>query len=125
MGIFVKRSNDPLSYNLSLQPRPPLSTMERDLKKCNVLEKKGRVQCVEEKQVMAKTAKVIYKCTHVKKKVCLDVESETEKAFLGQKIVAQTVLKCDLLAMGGCNMRLDRFDTQCPAVAQAGKCGLK
>ena len=73
----------------------------------------------------AKTAKVIYKCNHVRKKVCLDVHSESEKAFLGQKIVAQTVLKCDLQAMGGCNMRLEAFDTPCPAVAQAARCALK
>lgn len=72
-----------------------------------------------------KTDKVIYKCSHVRKKVCLDVENTMEKAFFGQKITAQTVLRCDLQSMGGCKMRLDRFDTKCPAVAQAAKCGLK
>jgi hypothetical protein len=73
----------------------------------------------------AKTKKVIYKCAHVKKKVCLDVANEEEKALLGSKIVAQTVLKCDLKAMGGCNQSLGRFDTKCPAVGQAAKCTLK
>lgn len=72
-----------------------------------------------------KTTKVIYKCSHVRKKVCLDVENQVEKALLGQKIIAQTVLSCDLQSMGGCNMRLDRFDTKCPAIAQAAKCNLK
>ncbi|MGE3724027.1 MAG: hypothetical protein AB7I41_00640 [Candidatus Sericytochromatia bacterium] len=74
---------------------------------------------------MAKAVKVIYKCALVKKKVCLDVENEVEKALLGSKTVAQTVLKCDLKSMGGCNQSLDRFDTKCPAVGQAAKCTLK
>lgn len=74
---------------------------------------------------MAKPQKIIYKCAQVKKKVCLDVEVEADKGFFGSKVTAQTVVKCDLQAMGGCNMRIDRFDTRCPAVAQAGKCTLK
>ncbi|PIQ24780.1 hypothetical protein COW36_23705 [bacterium (Candidatus Blackallbacteria) CG17_big_fil_post_rev_8_21_14_2_50_48_46] len=72
-----------------------------------------------------KKAKVIYKCPHVRKKVCVDVENELEKGLLGSKITAQTVIACDLQAMGGCNMRLDRFDCKCPALAQALKCSLK
>lgn len=74
---------------------------------------------------MAKIQKIIYKCAHVKKKVSLDVEIESEKGFFGSKITSQNLVKCDLQAMGGCNMRIDRFDTRCPAVAQAGKCTLK
>lgn len=75
---------------------------------------------------MAKTLKtIIYKCSHVRKKVRLDVESEIEKGFLGSKITEQKLRKCDLQSMGGCNMRIDRFDTKCPAVAQAAKCSLK
>lgn len=73
----------------------------------------------------AKTKKLIYKCSHVKKKVSLDIENEIEKKMLGSKIISQSVLKCDLQSMGGCAMRLDRFDTKCPAVAQAQKCTLK
>jgi len=72
-----------------------------------------------------KAKKVIYKCPHVKKKVSLDVKSEEEKKLLGSKITSQTLMKCDLQAMGGCKMRIDRFDSQCPAVAQAEKCALK
>lgn len=73
----------------------------------------------------SKPKRVLYKCPHVKKKVCLDVENEVEKGLLRTKIVSQTLLKCDLQSMGGCNMQIDRFDTQCPAVAQAEKCTLK
>lgn len=72
-----------------------------------------------------KVQHLIYKCPHVKKKVSLDVEVEAEKGLLGSKIKDQTVCKCDLQAMGGCNMRIDDFDTRCPAVAQAAKCQLK
>lgn len=73
----------------------------------------------------AKVKTIIYKCAHVKKKVRLDVANELQSGFLGQKVTAQEVVKCDLQAMGGCSQRLDRFDTKCPAVAQAGKCALK
>jgi len=72
-----------------------------------------------------KVKTIIYKCSHVRKKVRLDVESEVEKGFLGSKITEQHLKKCDLQAMGGCNMHIDRFDSKCPAVAQAGKCALK
>lgn len=73
----------------------------------------------------AKVKKVIYKCPFVKKKVSLDVASEVEKKLLGHKISAQKLLKCDLQSMGGCSMRIDTFDSKCPAVAQAAKCALK
>lgn len=73
----------------------------------------------------AKTKRIIYKCSHVKKKVKLDVENELEKSLFGSKVTAQTLVKCDLQAMGGCSMRIERFDTKCPAVAQASKCALK
>lgn len=72
-----------------------------------------------------KVRKIIYKCSHVKKKVSLDVNSEEEKKLLGHKITAQQLMRCDLQAMGGCSMRIERFDTKCPAVAQAEKCALK
>ena len=72
-----------------------------------------------------KVEKIIYKCSHVKKKVCLDVEIEAERGLLGSKVKAEHVCKCDLQAMGGCSMRIDSFDTRCPAVAQAAKCSLK
>lgn len=73
-----------------------------------------------------KKHKVIYKCSHIKKKVCLDVKSDVEKSGLfGKKINHQQVLNCDVQSMGACSMRLDRFDTKCPAVAQAQKCTLK
>lgn len=72
-----------------------------------------------------KVQHLIYKCALVKKKVSLDVEVEAEKGLLGSKVTAQTVCKCDLQAMGGCSMRIDSFDTRCPAVAQAAKCQLK
>lgn len=68
---------------------------------------------------------LIYKCPHVKKKVCLDVANELEPGLLGSKVTAQQLVRCDLQAMGGCSMRIDRFDTRCPAVAQAAKCTLK
>ncbi len=73
----------------------------------------------------SKIKTIIYKCSHVRKKVRLDVESKVEKGFLGSKITEQHLHKCDLQSMGGCSMRIDRFDTKCPAVAQAGKCTLK
>lgn len=73
----------------------------------------------------AKVKKIIYKCAHVKKKVCLDVENEMEKGLLGSKVTGQNLIKCDLQSMGGCNMRIDSFDSRCPAVAQASKCALK
>lgn len=73
----------------------------------------------------AKTKKVIFKCPLVKKKVCLDVNSDEEKGLLSTKIHAQKLLKCDLQSMGGCSQRIDAFDTKCPAVAQAHKCSLK
>ena len=72
-----------------------------------------------------KVKRVLYKCPHVKKKVCLDVENELEKRLLGTKVISQSLVKCDLQSMGGCSMQIDRFDTQCPAVAQAEKCALK
>lgn len=73
----------------------------------------------------AKTKKIIYKCSHVKKKVSLDVANEIEQKILGSKIISQSLLKCDLQSMGGCSMRIDQFDSKCPAVAQAQKCTLK
>ncbi len=68
---------------------------------------------------------LIYKCPHVGKKVRLMVYSEVEKKFLGKKIIDQELQECDLQAMGGCSMRIDAFDTKCPAVALANKCSLK
>lgn len=73
----------------------------------------------------SKVTKVVYKCSHAKKKVSLDVDTESEKGLLGSKIIAQTLIKCDLQSMGGCSMRIDSFDTKCPAVAAAAKCALK
>lgn len=72
-----------------------------------------------------KVKKILYKCPHVKKKVSLDVALETEKGLFGSKVTGQQLLSCDLQAMGGCNMHPERFDTKCPAVAQAAKCALK
>jgi len=68
---------------------------------------------------------IIYKCPHVGKKVRLNVYSEVEKKLFGKKILDQELRECDLQSMGGCNMRIDRFDSKCPAVAQAAKCTLK
>lgn len=72
-----------------------------------------------------KVQHLLYKCPHVKKKVSLDVEVEAEKGLLGSKIKSQNVCKCDLQSMGGCSMRIDSFDTRCPAVQLASKCQLK
>lgn len=68
-----------------------------------------------------------FKCPLVgKKEVILDVDSQEEKKGLfGTKILSQQVLRCDLQSMGGCNQKLDAFDTKCPAVGQASKCVLK
>lgn len=68
---------------------------------------------------------MLYKCPHVGKKVRLTVYSDVEKKLLGKKILEQELKSCDLQAMGGCSMRIDRFDSKCPAVAQAAKCTLK
>lgn len=68
---------------------------------------------------------MIYRCPHVGKKVRLKVYSEIEKKLLGKKILDQELQACDLQSMGGCSMRIDRFDSKCPAVAQAAKCTLK
>lgn len=72
-----------------------------------------------------KVKKIIYKCPHVKKKVCLDVEVEAQPGLLGSKVTGQTLSSCDLQAMGGCSMRLESFDCRCPALAAAAKCALK
>lgn len=68
---------------------------------------------------------MLYKCPHVGKKVRLTVYSEVEKKLFGKKILDQELKGCDLQSMGGCNMRIDRFDSKCPAVALAAKCSLK
>lgn len=74
---------------------------------------------------MSKKKNILYKCTQVKKKVKLEIVSEMEKKLFGAKPISQEVLSCDLQSMGGCSMRIERFDTKCPAVTAARKCGLK
>ncbi len=71
---------------------------------------------------------IIYKCPYVKKKVALDVKytwGEKKTLLGGQQIEAQELKKCDLQSMQGCNLRIDTFDSKCPAVALAAKCTLK
>lgn len=70
--------------------------------------------------------KLLYKCPNVKKKVTLDVEVEgKKKSLLGVKYDSQSIQKCDLQSMGGCNIKIHIFNTKCPAVPLAEKCALK